>query len=249
MAQKVSPMKFFGIARQKLFDRKSEYRNITLLRIIFFRYPKLMKHYLIPQRNFSVLWDKKLRRKLLLLSTLSYTYTLPLPEVFWNTALKGSTKKFFCIAKQTNFDAKSWFPPTLYPKYFSIPEINEQLKDSLMNFFGTARQVTFDAKTWYSPPSFNFKLFRCRESSETHHIRVPRRSFSILREKTISTENRATIPHLLPKNSLAKWKFEKHSTHWFPYEVLRYCETKIFRQKSEYRNITLLRMNFFNIRN
>ena len=238
-------MKFFGIARQKLFDSKSEYRNINVLRINFFRYPKLMKHYLIPQRNFSVLWDKKLRRKLLLLSTLSYTYIFPLPEVFWNTALKGSTKKFFGIARQTNFDGKSWFPPTLHPNFFSIPEINETLKDSPMKFFGTARQVTLDAKSWYSPPSFTFKLFRYRESSETQHIRVPRGSFSILRDKTISTESRATTPHLLPKNSLAKGKIEKHSTHWFPYEVFRYCETKNPQQKIRKRWHNPLKNNFF----
>ena len=160
-------MKFFGIARQKLFDRKSEYRNITLLRINFFRYPKLMKHYLIPQRNFSVLWDKKLRRKLLLLSTLSYTYTFPLPEVFWNTALKGSTKKFFCTARRTNFNGKSWFPPTLYPKNFSIPEINETIKCSLWKFFGTVRQVT-STENLDTLPVFFSKNFFPSESLGKH---------------------------------------------------------------------------------
>ena len=76
---------------------------------------------------------KNFRRKSLLLSILSYPCTFPLPEIFWNTTQEGFATKFFATARQTSFDGKSWFPPTLLSLTFWIPEINETLKDSLWN--------------------------------------------------------------------------------------------------------------------
>ena len=55
-AQKNSPMKLFGTARQIISDGKSWHNP---LKHKIFRYPKLMTHRKVYLRNFSALWDKK----------------------------------------------------------------------------------------------------------------------------------------------------------------------------------------------
>ena len=54
--QMVSPTKFFRTVRQQIFYRKSWY---SPHRHKIFRYPKLMKHWRVPLRKFSALWDNK----------------------------------------------------------------------------------------------------------------------------------------------------------------------------------------------
>ena len=61
-ALKDSPTKFFGTAKQKVFDGKSWYFPPPLLIYELFRYQKFSEtqHRRVPLWNFSVLWDKKI---------------------------------------------------------------------------------------------------------------------------------------------------------------------------------------------
>ena len=53
------PYEFFGTVRQKIFDGKSWYPLPPLWCLKFFATRNFLIHRSVPQRNFSVLWDKK----------------------------------------------------------------------------------------------------------------------------------------------------------------------------------------------
>ena len=138
---------------------------------------------MIPLPNFPVLWDKKLRRKILLLSTLSYTYTFPLPEVFWNTAKKGSATKYLGTARQTNFDGKLWFPPTLLSLTVFDTRNQWNTEKHPSEIFRHCAMSKFRLKISIPPPC-PIRRFLCyRKISETQYRRLPLRTFSVLREK------------------------------------------------------------------
>ena len=56
-AQKGSPMKFFGTVRPKVFDGETWYPSLWCINFLDTR--SFPIHRSAPQRNFSVLWDKK----------------------------------------------------------------------------------------------------------------------------------------------------------------------------------------------
>ena len=178
-------MKFFGIATQKLFDRKSEYRDITLLRIIFL-IPETNETLIAsPTKFFGTVEQKKLRWKTLLLSNLSYPYTFPLPEFFWNTAQKCSGTNYLGTARQTNFDGKLWFPPTLLPltvfdtrnQWNTEKHPSEISRHCATSIFGLRISILL---------RFPIRRFLCyRKISEKQHRRLPLRTLSVLREKNV----------------------------------------------------------------
>ena len=60
-----SPTKFFGAVIQQIFNRKSLY---SLLRHNFFDSRNFLKHRSFPLRNDSVVWDKTIWRKIVILA-------------------------------------------------------------------------------------------------------------------------------------------------------------------------------------
>ena len=97
-----SPTKCFATVRQQIFYRKSLY---SLLRRKFFRYPKLLKHRSFPLRNDSVLWDKTIWRKIVILAS-SLIAFFSIPEFFSNT--EGVLYEFFTHSETESFDRKTW---------------------------------------------------------------------------------------------------------------------------------------------
>ena len=81
---------------------------------------------------------------------------------------------------------------TIYLQHFSIPKINETLKNSPTKFFGTVRQKFLtenrDTPSPPLPPFLSIKFFDTRNFVK--HRRVPLWSFSVLRSKKVSRENR-----------------------------------------------------------
>ena len=80
---------------------------------------------MFPYKNFRHCETKSFRRKIAILSPLSY------PKIFdtrnkWNT--KGFPYEVFRHCETKKFDGKSWPPPLI--QTFSIPEINATVKDS-----------------------------------------------------------------------------------------------------------------------
>ena len=63
--------------------------------------------------------------------------------------------------------------------------------------------------------------------------------------ETKKFDGKTWYPPVLSINSFATGKCLKHSTEGFPYELLRYCETKQFRRKIGMTDRTLILKNFF----
>ena len=86
-----------------------------------FRYSKLAKHERVPLRNFSALWDKNFRRKILILPPPMQTF--PIPEI--NATVKDSPTEISVSVRQKIFDGKSWYSPLLC-KLFLYPKLMQQ---------------------------------------------------------------------------------------------------------------------------
>ena len=117
-------MKFFGRVRRKNFDRKSWY---ALPIHNFFSIPKTFwktEGFLRQIFRFGPV-RQKISTKPWCPPLLSIK-SVSLPEIFWNTAQKGSSTKFFSIVRQ-----KSWQktvtlpPPPLIHKVFRYQKFSE----------------------------------------------------------------------------------------------------------------------------
>ena len=144
-AQKGSSTKFFGTVRQQFFYRKSWY---CPLRNKIFRYRKFSEtqHRRVPLRNFSVQWDNKFSIENRDIALLEKNFSIP--EIFWNTAQKGFSTKFFGTVRQQIFYRKPWYSH-LRNKIFRYPKFSETQKGSSTKFFGTVRRKFFNGKSWY----------------------------------------------------------------------------------------------------
>ena len=190
--------------------------------------PELMKHWRVPLRCFSALWEKKFRGK---------TWYSPPPPIhklfgyrkFSETQHRRLPVRNFSALwdKKISTENLDTPPPPPLIQTFSIPEINATVKDSPTEIFGTVRQKNFrrNGKILILPPpllstnffatgnflkhsaeSFNYEIFRHCETKGF------RRKILILPPPLISffaTEN-----------------FLKHSTDGFNYEIIRQWDKK-----------------------
>ena len=161
-AQKNSPRKFFGSARQHIFCRKSW----ALLGINFFDTRNILKQRKMPLRNDSVLWDKIIWRKIVILAP-SLILNIFRYQKFCEIQ-KGSPTKFSGTVSQHNFCRKLW---ALLGISFSDTLNFLKRKDSSTKRFRTVTQNKLDRKSWYSPPFLSLTFIDIRDSLK--HRRVP----------------------------------------------------------------------------
>ena len=83
------------------------------LRLIpnIFRYPKLVKHYRVPLRKFSALWDKKFTTENLYTPPSLIHNFFSIPEVLWNT--ESFPYEIFRHFETKNFPREIFILPTL----------------------------------------------------------------------------------------------------------------------------------------
>ena len=114
------------------------------------------------------------------------------------------------------------------PNIFRYPEFVIQKRVPL-RFFRHCETKQFWRKILILP-LLNPKIFRYRKFSETQQRRVPLGSFPALWDKKRLTENRDTPSLPYPPPLIHKIvRYQKfRETQGFPYEVLRYCETRKF---------------------
>ena len=132
------------------------YQKFLLFIPNFSRYLKLVKNIGVALRKISALWDKKIRRKVLIIPSrppLSKLFRYPKLIQKWMILLR----KFSALGDKI-FDENCWNSPPSYPN-FLVPEKSETRKGSPEKLFGTVRQIIFDGKSWYSPPLLS-KHFR-----------------------------------------------------------------------------------------
>ena len=136
-----------------LYDWKfsTENREIPLLCIRFFDTQNFLKHWMVPLRIFSVLWDKKFSPEILV------TPPPPLLSItFFHTRnflkhRKGSLQSFLVLWDKI-FSTKPFCSPDQLcsPSYawkFPIPEFFWNTKwGSPTNFFGTVIQKNFNGR-------------------------------------------------------------------------------------------------------
>ena len=132
--QKGFSTKFFGTVRQN-FRQKSWHNS---LKPKIFRYPKLMTHWWVPLRRFSVLWDN-------IFDTKSWHNSLK-PKIFRNPKLMTHwwvpLRSFLALSDKKFWQEIVIFPPPSYPYLFSRPEIfrSTDQKGFSTKIFGTVRQ-------------------------------------------------------------------------------------------------------------
>ena len=183
---KDSPTKIFG-TETKNFSTENLDTPPPLLLSKFFRDQKLVKHWKIPLRNFSALWDKKISiENLESPPPPSYPSTFSLPEDFWNTAQKGSPTKFIGTVRQKTFDGKTWYPLVCI-KFFDTPNFLKLWRYA-HEIFQHCETKNFRRKN-VIPPSMP-KVFRYPKFSET--FKGCPRIFLALWDKKFSTEKRDT---------------------------------------------------------
>ena len=116
---------FFGTVILKIFDGKSWYYPPPSYPN-FFDTRNQCNSKGFPYGNFRHCETKKFRRKILIFSPPLLSINFSLPEIFWNTAQKVSTTKFFGTVRQKVFDGKSWYsPPPLIHKLFRYRKFSE----------------------------------------------------------------------------------------------------------------------------
>ena len=164
----------------------------------FFATRNFLKHWRVPLRSFSLLWDKKF-------STENRESPLFLSLTFFDTrnneALRGSPTKIFGSVRP-NFSTENRESPLFLSLTFFDTRNNEALKDSPTKF-STLRDKKLSTENLDTPPALIHKLFQYLTFSETQVRRVPLRNFSALWDKKFSTQNR-------DKNSL------KHKIFRYP---------------------------------
>ena len=131
-------------------------------------------------------------------------------------------------------------PPFFLRRLFWYLRLSETQKGSPTNIFGTGRQNNFDKNRDIS--SLMQKFFKISKISNFLNG-SPMATFSSMRQKNFDRELCFTPP---VHRSLRYLKVVKHRR--VPYEVLSYCETKIFGRKSWYHPSPhlLLHKNFRN---
>ena len=103
------------------------------------RYPKLVKHQIVPRRKFSAPWDKNYRHKIVIL-------LLPIKILIFDTTTflkhRRIPLRIILILWDKKCPNENRDLPFLCQK-FSIPEISKTLKGSPTKSFGTVSQKEF----------------------------------------------------------------------------------------------------------
>ena len=117
----------------------------------FFPYPKLMKYWKIPLRNFSALWDKKISKENL------ETFPAPLIHKHFRYRKTSATKhgrvplrNFSALWDKKNRQIFVTKPSEAWK--FSIPENSDTLKGCPTKFFDTVRQKKLTENGDTPPP-------------------------------------------------------------------------------------------------
>ena len=223
--------------RQKIFDENLDTPPSPLIHKLF-RYRKFSETHrrMFQLRNFSAMWDKNFRRKILILHPPpSYPYTFSLPEIFWNTPPKGSSTKCFGTVRQKIFDRKSWHSPSpLIHKLFRCRKLSEtQHRRVHLQNFSALWNKKLSTENLDTPPSpfLSIHFFAAgnflKHSTEGFTYKI----FRHCETKNFRRKILILPPPLLSINFFATGNFLKHTAECFNYEIFRQCETKIFRRK------------------
>ena len=153
--------------RQKILDGKSWYSPSPLIHKLF-RYRKFSEtqRRRFQLRNFSALWDKKFSTENLdTPPPPSYPLIFSLPEIFWNTAQKGSPTKFFGTVRQKKFRQKIENRDiTLWSIKFFDTRNSWNTKGFPLRKFSELWDKKFSTKNLDPlPPPLKHKLFRYRK--------------------------------------------------------------------------------------
>ena len=114
------------------------------------RYPKIIKHWKITLRNVPELWDKKVRRKILILAL---PPSLSINFFTSENFLRHSTEGLLYEKLQNCETKQFWWKnvitaPSLIPYNFRYHKLSDTHKVSSTKVFITVRQKFFDAKKW-----------------------------------------------------------------------------------------------------
>ena len=127
-----------------------ENRDIPFLFKIFFdtSHLKLFETLDGSSRNFSVLWDKKNRRKTVIRMKVS-----EIPKIL---KLRSGSQEFFAYCETKIFDWRTWFSVLMHRK-FRYPKISGKLKALPKKFFSTVRSKK--SKENRDTPRLSIKVF------------------------------------------------------------------------------------------
>ena len=160
--------KFFGTVRPKVFDGETWYPSLWCIK--FFDTRSFPIHRSAPQRNFSVLWDKKVAMEK---RDPPFSSIKPFET---RTFIKKSRISWQNFAALWDIKISTENRGTLsYTWKFSIKKVSGTPKWSPTEYFGTVRQKLFDGKSWYLPPLIHKTFFPTR--TFVKHRMVPWRSF------------------------------------------------------------------------
>ena len=163
--------------------------------------PLLSKNFSIPEhfwntrallRIFLVLWDKKIRSKIVIPSypPLSCPYNFSMSK--FPETQKAYPTKFYGRVRQKNSDGRTLYPPPpLSRKVFTTSEKFWNTEGSPTIFFGFVRLKIFDLKSWYPP--FMQEYFRHSNFFET--LKGSPRNFLALWGKKIRQNRDTPIIH------------------------------------------------------
>ena len=144
---KCSTTKFIGTLSQKIFDGKSWYSVLikNFLRYLTFEIFETLDG---SSRSFSVLWDKKNRRKTVIRKKV--------PEIPSFLKLRSGSQDFFANCETKFFDWRTWFSVLRHGK-FRYLKISGRLKSLPTKFFNTVRPKK--SKENRDAPLLSIKVF------------------------------------------------------------------------------------------
>ena len=128
------------------WDKKilSETRDIPFLCLIFANTRKLVTHWSVAPRNFSVPWDKESSKRLY------SSYPKKKQKSSWNTEGFPYRQKTTIPSISPSLSLPLSLSPSLTHKNLRYQNFSETQLCSSINFFRTARQSSFNRKSWYA---------------------------------------------------------------------------------------------------
>ena len=194
---KCSPTKFFGTVWQKVFDGERDTPPLWCIK--FFDTRNFLIHRSVPQRNFSVLWDKNFFDK---------TVNLPPPSLenfrYQNSfeTPKCSPTKFFGTVSQKVFDGERDTPPLWCIKFFDTRNFLIHRSVPRRNF-----SVLCDKKFLTEnviPPSPMHKIFRYPKFFDTPKC-SPTKFIGTVRQKILNEKSWYPLFSIKYRNQWWNW--------------------------------------------
>ena len=112
-----------------------------------FGYLKLVKYQRIPLRNISAPWDRIFSLKNLMFSPLPIHKRFLLPEIFWNTAKKGSPTFFLVLRDHKNSTEDCDITPSLIKVFDTQNYWNT--RGFVYDLLERCETKKFERKLWY----------------------------------------------------------------------------------------------------